>query len=518
MKKISRITMLMGAVMVTLGLLAVHTDSVSAKESKEKKTIAEGVHIGSVDVSGMTSKEATAALDSYVSQLCDEEFQLVGAAGSVTATASQMVITSDTKAAVNEAMAIGHEGSLIKRYKDTEQLKSQPITVNMHLSVDKQETANYIYDNRDKLNIEAVDNTLQKTSSGFEFVEGTAGEEVNIVDSVYAINDFLQNGWDGSSNEISLVTELKEPRGSREELSQIKDVLGKFSTDFSTSAAGRSANVKNACSLINGHIVYPGEQFSVYEAISPISTDNGYALAGAYENGQVVESVGGGVCQVSTTLYNAVIRAELEVVQRYNHSMIVSYVSPSSDAAIAGTYKDFKFKNNTEYPIYINGYCSGGIINFEIYGVETRPSNRSVSFESETISETDLDVVYNLDASQPAGYYNTEQSAHKGVVAKLWKVVTVDGNVESRTEFNNSTYKPSAKVVTIGTAGASAEQLAAIQAAIDTKDDSQVKAACSAVAAAIANPTPETPQTPDTTDTGTTDPTTPQEPTGGENQ
>ena len=144
-----------------------------------------------------------------------------------------------------------------------------------------------------------------------------------------------------------------------------------FSTDFSSSAAGRATNVKNACSLINGSVIYPGEQFSVYEAISPITTDNGYQIAGAYENGQVVDSVGGGVCQVATTLYNAVIRAELDIVQRYNHSMIVSYVKPSDDAAIAGTYKDLKFKNNLDNPVYIEGYCSGGIITFNVYGVET---------------------------------------------------------------------------------------------------------------------------------------------------
>lgn len=82
------------------------------------------------------------------------------------------------------------------------------------------------------------------------------------------------------------------------------------------------------------------------------------------------------MCQVATTLYNAVIRAELDIVQRYNHSMIVSYVKPSDDAAIAGTYKDLKFKNNLDNPVYIEGYCSGGVITFNVYGVETRPANR----------------------------------------------------------------------------------------------------------------------------------------------
>lgn len=180
------------------------------------------------------------------------------------------------------------------------------------------------------------------------------------------------------------------------------------------------------------------------------------------------------MCQVATTLYNAVIRAELDIVQRYNHSMIVSYVKPSDDAAIAGTYKDLKFKNNLDNPVYIEGYCSGGIITFNVYGVETRPANREISFRSETLSEEDPVTQFNFDAGQPVGYFNTEQSAHKGVTARLWKTVTVDGTVQSDEVFNNSKYKSSPKIVTVGTAGASAEVVAQLQAAAAANDEARL--------------------------------------------
>ena len=197
-----------------------------------------------------------------------------------------------------------------------------------------------------------------------------------------------------------------------------------------------------------------------------------------------MDSVGGGVCQVATTLYNAVIRAELDIVQRYNHSMIVSYVKPSDDAAIAGTYKDLKFKNNLDNPVYIEGYCSGGVITFNVYGVETRPANREISFRSETISEEDPVTQFNFDAGQPIGYFNTEQSAHKGVTARLWKTVTVDGAVQSDEVFNNSKYKSSPKIVTVGTAGASAEVVAQLQAAAAANDEGSVKSIAASAAAA----------------------------------
>lgn len=467
------------------GMVSAYASGSSGTKKAKVQTITEGVCIGSVDVGGMTKEEAKKAVDAYVDSIKDTSFSLKGANSSFDATAQEMSVSADTDAAVDEALSVCHEGSLIDRFVESEELKKGNVAVNMYLSVDKQKTANMIYDKSDELNIKAVDNSLQRNGDSFDFVPGQEGKEVDVVKSVYAINDFLQNSWDGSANEIELVTNTVQPRGSKEELSKIKDNLGGFSTDFSSSAAGRAANVKNACSLINGSVIYPGEQFSVYEAISPITTDNGYQIAGAYENGQVVDSVGGGVCQVATTLYNAVIRAELEIVQRYNHSMIVSYVKPSDDAAIAGTYKDLKFKNNLDNPVYIEGYCSGGVITFNVYGVETRPANREISFRSETLSEEDPVTQFNFDAGQPIGYFNTEQSAHKGVTARLWKTVTVDGTVQSDEVFNNSKYKSSPKIVTVGTAGASAEVVAQLQAAAAANDEGSVKSIAASAAAAV---------------------------------
>lgn len=103
----------------------------------------------------------------------------------------------------------------------------------------------------------------------------------------------------------------------------------------------------------------------------------------------MVDTYGGGICQVSTTLYNAVLKAELQVDERHNHTMLVSYVDPSKDAAIAEGLMDFVFTNNTDAPIYIYGVGYQGTLNFTIYGHETRDPNRSISFRSETLSQTD---------------------------------------------------------------------------------------------------------------------------------
>ncbi len=170
----------------------------------------------------------------------------------------------------------------------------------------------------------------------------------------------------------------------------------------------------------------------------PFTLENGYKTATASrENGKSVDSIGGGVCQISTTLYNASLYAELEIVQRQNHSMSVSYVKPSMDAAIAGTYKDLKVKNPYDTPIYIEGYTKGKTLTFTIYGKETRPSNRTLAFESETLSTTPSPTQEIQDPSLPAGQRVKVESGHTGLKSKLYKCVYVGGQLQERTLLNS---------------------------------------------------------------------------------
>lgn len=470
-------------------------DAGSAVVSQDAQTIADGVKIGSVDVSGMTGSDAKNAVTEYINSLKAATFTLTGAEDkTVEATAEDMGVTADVDSAVEKAQAVGKSGSLIRRYKETQDLKKSDVVIDMKLQVDKQKTANLLYANGDSLNVKAVNMGLKRENGVFTVIDGQDGQEVDYVQSVYAINDFLVDQWDGSNNTIQLVVNDVKPEGSEEELAKVKDVLGTFTTTFPLNSAGRTQNVTRGCESINGSVVYPGEEFSADAAMRPYTEDNGYALAASYSNGTTVESFGGGICQVSTTLYNAVIRAELEVTARFNHSMTVGYVDLSADAAIAGDYKDFKFVNNSDAPIYIEGSCSGGVLTFTVYGEETRPADRQVSFESETLETIDPEVQYNVTSSQPVGYYHVDQSSHTGYKARLWKVVTVDGVEQSREVFNNSTYKASPKIITVGTGGASEEQTAQIQGAVGSNDEAQIQGAIAAVQGEIAAADPNAQQ------------------------
>ena len=419
------------------------------------ETILKGVSIDKLDVSGMTREEALAALESYEKNLGGQSIKLGIGDNVIEAKLSDLGVTFDNEDLVDEAIGVGHVGNIVKRYKDQKDLQHSGKTFPLSWQTNEDTVRTYVENNCTKYDKKAQNASLTRENGAFNFVAGTEGLELNVDSAVRTISDYLENSWTSDNTEVlNLETQVTEPEGSAEELANIKDLLGSFTTSFSTSGSNRCKNVSSGASHINGTVLYPGEEFSTYETVSPFTEANGYAMAGSYLNGEVVDSMGGGICQVSTTLYNAVLRAELNVTERSPHSMTVHYVDLSEDAAIAGTYKDFKFVNSTEYPIYIEGYTtSDKKITFNIYGKETRDKNRTISFESQMVSETPATTILQEDAGQGIGYKAVSSKGSSGYVAELYKIVKVNGVETDRIKVNKSTYKGTNRVVTYGTAG-----------------------------------------------------------------
>jgi len=441
-----------GSLLLAICLLAM-TSSMTVCAAGE--TILKGVSIDKLDVSGMTREEALAALESYEKNLGGQSIKLGIGDNVIEAKLSDLGVTFDNEDLVDEAIGVGHAGNIVKRYKDQKDLQHSGKTFPLSWQTNEATVRTYVENNCTKYDKKAQNASLTRENGAFNFVAGTEGLELNVDSAVRTISDYLENSWTSDNTAVlNLETQVTEPEGSAEELENIKDLLGSFTTSFSTSGSNRCKNVSSGASHINGTVLYPGEEFSAYETVSPFTEANGYAMAGSYLNGEVVDSMGGGICQVSTTLYNAVLRAELNVTERSPHSMTVHYVDLSEDAAIAGTYKDFKFVNSTEYPIYIEGYTtSDKKITFNIYGKETRDKNRTISFESQMVSETPATTILQEDAGQGIGYKAVSSKGSSGYVAELYKIVKVNGVETDRIKVNKSTYKGTNRVVTYGTAG-----------------------------------------------------------------
>ena len=466
----------LSAVVLGLGLCTADVDAA------RKDTMEKGVYIGDVDISDMTIIEAKQAVLDYVEEQGEIKVTLNAMNNNkISVPLSDLSITWINEDVVEEAATLGKKGNIVKRYKVLKDLEHENKVYDMEYDFDRTKLKEIIETDCAEFNVTAQDATLKREDGQFVIEPGVTGVVIDVDASVNSVYKHLTEEWDGQETETDLVVAVDEPRGTEEELSKVKDVLGTFTTDYRTSGSNRSGNVANGAKLVNGTLLYPGDAFSMYETVSPFTVANGYFMAGSYLNGMVVDSLGGGICQVSTTLYNAVLLSELEVTERSNHSMIVTYVDPSADAAIAGTAKDFKFVNNLDHPIYIEGVTADKKITFTIYGVETRPDNREVVYESKIISKTVPEgekVV--ADGGQPIGFIDV-QSSHTGYVAELWKIVKEDGEEVSREQVNKSTYKPSPRTATVGTASADPNATAAVNAAIATQNIGHVRNVIAAV-------------------------------------
>ncbi|MDE7185242.1 MAG: VanW family protein [Lachnospiraceae bacterium] len=423
-----------------------------AVAASDDEVILEGVYMGEMSLAGMTAEEAKASVSAFVEELKQKNITF-GAVGDhyVSVIAGDLGLTWVNESDIDAAAALGKKGNIVKRYKAMQDLKHGNKVYDLKLALDRDLIKSVLEEQCAEYDIASVNNTITRVDGQFVIEEGQAGERVNVEESLNQIYEYITNGWNYQDASIDLAIDVSEPKGSVEDLQKMTDVLGTFTTSYSTSSPSRCKNIENGARLINGTLLYPGDEFSTYDTIKPFTEANGYYPAGSYMNGKVVDSLGGGICQVSTTLYNAVLLSELEVTERHNHSMIITYVKPSMDAAIAeSSGKDFRFVNSWENPIYIEGVTQGKQITFTIYGMEQRDPGHVVRYESETLSTTHPDhEIITPTSGQGVGYISVE-SAHVGYTAQLWKIVEENGVEVSREVINKSSYKVSPRSAVVG--------------------------------------------------------------------
>lgn len=476
--------MIRGLVGVCLGIMVFSLPAMAVHA--EENQILNGIYVDDFSLGGMTKQEAERVLEDYTKTLAGKTITLLAVEShEAPVILEELGFSWSNREILEEAARIGQDGNVIKRYKAAKDLEHQNVVYHMEFSLDSGLTQGILSERCSVYNVAAQDASLARENGQFVVTPGQTGQVVDLAASETELLNYLNGSWEKEDDRFQLPVIVDEARGTEEELSKVQDVLGTFSTSFKTSASGRSANVRNGCELINGTTLYPGDEFSTYAAVSPFTEANGYYMAGSYLNGQVVDSLGGGICQVSTTLYNAVLLSELEVTERHNHSMIVSYVDPSADAAIAESAgKDFRFVNNTQAPIYIEGYTTEDKqICFTIYGMETRSSDRQVRYESEIISKTvpDTEVIY-TNEGLPVGSVSV-QSAHIGYKANLWKIVTEGGIEVSREMVNSSSYKMVPRTATVGVATQDPNAYNEIMAAVATGSIDHIKGVAAALTA-----------------------------------
>lgn len=255
---------------------------------------------------------------------------------------------------------------------------------------------------------------------------------------------------DGSAESYTIPATVTPAKVTAEDLKEVlfRDTLAQTSTNLDESNVPRTNNVRLASASINGTILNPGDEFSYNGVVGERTEARGYKPAGAYVNGQVVDEFGGGVCQPSSTLYMAVLRADLEVTERHNHSFTVAYTPLGEDATVDYGNLDFRFKNDTDYPIKIVAEQTNGQMIMTIIGTKT--TDKTVKTRTDVLATYTPETVEKKDNSMKVGESRVETTPITGYSTRTYKIITENGETTEELA-NSSNYVKRDKVVYVGT-------------------------------------------------------------------
>ncbi len=258
----------------------------------------------------------------------------------------------------------------------------------------------------------------------------------------------IKKALDSENKVVSLNVQATPAKITEKALSDalFSGVMGDWTSYFSAGNRPRSANVALAAQRIDGIVLLPGESFSYDKTVGPRTAKNGFKVAGVYINNKVEQGIGGGVCQTSSTLYSAVLYANLEIVSRTSHSLPVSYMPPGQDATIAEGAIDFVFKNNTDYPVKISATINGGSVTCKIIGTPVQGQKVVINNSTTAIYEPKTEI--ETDPTIPKGYKKTVIGS-KGSAVSSSRTVYKNGKTVSTQRLTNSVYNSTPTVVTV---------------------------------------------------------------------
>jgi vancomycin resistance protein YoaR len=303
-----------------------------------------------------------------------------------------------------------------------------------------------------QINIEPRDASFKVENNSVTVVPHVVGRSIEKSD-LLAISEELDNKEDF---EKELPVRFIQPKITTDYAKSVlfRDTLATMSTQFYTydeNGRNRSTNIRLASSILNGTVLAPGQVFSFNEVVGPRTEQRGFKFAHAFIGGKIVDEVGGGICQVSSTLYNAVLFSDLEVIERKNHTFTVAYVPKGQDATVSYGQADFKFRNSTRWPIKIKSWVTDdNRVHFSLIGTNDFPG-KTVEINPSIVKTVKFDTVYIDDPNLPEGETKVKQEGMDGYVVDTYKIVKLNGQVISQTKLHTSVYRPLTQEIIRGT-------------------------------------------------------------------
>lgn len=475
----------------------------------DKEKIVSGVSIAEVDVSGLTQEEAKTKINDIYQEKKEKEIPIQYEDYETTLNPTLMEVNYEIEKAVEEAYLIGKEDNIFVSNYDIlfTLIGKKNIDVNMTLNEDV--TKQSIEDIGVKLPGIIIESNHAIEEDELIITKGKAGIVIKTDELLNKIKDRL-NDRNSNEDYIEIPVEQKEPEAididkiheevytevqdayytkdpftiypevegidfnveeAREILKEEKeeyvikltitkpkvtidqigseafpDQLATFTTRYDVSDRDRTTNLEIACQKINGKVVLAGENFSYNQELGPRTVAAGYKNGKVYEGGEIVDGIGGGICQISSTLYNTVLMANLEIVERRNHQFVTSYLPAGRDATVVYGATDFKFKNTRNFPVKIVASAKNGIATVSMFGIKEE-NEYTFSFSTKTVASIPFTTKYEEDATLPAGTEKVKRKGVNGLKTETYITKMLNGKVVSTTLLSKDTYDAMTKVI-----------------------------------------------------------------------
>ena len=501
---------------IIVAIVALLFSTVFALTNMNNEKIISGVTIKGIEVSKLTKDEAIAKLETVYTEKMNKNIMLQYEELESELNPTLMEVNYDIEKAVNEAYSLGRNGNIfINNYNILGTLIGKR-DFNVDMTMNEETTKQTINDvganlpgiliessysveddeliitrgkegvviNSDILLSEVKEmlNDIHETENVIEIpVETKTPQEIDVdkihseiyqeaQDAYYTKEPFTVYpevkgiDFDVEKAKEMIASEVKDeyvieliitkPKITLEDIGTeaFPDRLSTFSTKYNASDKDRTTNLVIACRKLNGKVIMPGETFSYNETLGPRTYAAGYRNGKIYENGQVVDGLGGGICQISSTLYNAALMSDMEIVERRNHQFVTSYVDKGRDATVVYGATDFRFKNTRTYPIRLVASATGGVATVSVYGIKEADREYTYSFRTDVISTIPYTTKYVEDSSVAAGKEVVTQKGTNGLVCKTYMTKMLNGKVVSTKLLSTDTYSAMQRIVKRGTA------------------------------------------------------------------
>jgi vancomycin resistance protein YoaR len=418
---------------------------VDSSQFARSQRIAPNVTIGGLPVGGKTVEEATRDVASALSPILDRTLVLRNGSRRWQVAPAELGARLGVEESVARAYAVARSGSTGQRLAERVRLVRRPLDIPIEVAVDEGKLQAWVRGLAREVDVSPRNATASVAGGLVKVRPGRTGVVLQVGPTAQRMAEAIRHG---SPGEIDLVATARPPDVSTEDLEQSATILSQYTTRFHPWERSRSHNVRLAAKALNGAIIRPGEMFSLNKRLGPRQPEFGYREGSAFVDGEVVPETGGGVCQVATTLYNAALRANLDVLERRHHSMPVKYVAPGLDATIYYGLIDLRLRNSVQHPIMVLAQASTDRLTVYILGRAPDKLDVQIVRDGEAAIPHGQKVIE--DPTLEAGQKVVEKKGRAGRRVTVTRIARRDGEIVRAQRLHSDTYRPQDTIIKIG--------------------------------------------------------------------